>query len=234
MGNKKNGSNNNNDDDDTGMMKPRHHRLGLGAAPRPVSLSSKDGGTMTKPGGRHRALRSHEVERAEREKKDEEEFHRRAAERARLDKQRTVQVGSVVRVRDIDGGGGTNRKRAIMVKTSGVPGLNQVLIKYEGTTEDISVRKSDVVLVEQAELDDKPFVEAAAPNIDGRRTGAGRDNSEEEKKESSGGGDRSGRGRRDDSDDDRRRSSRSAERYSDKHRKRDRYDHRDRRDRYRD
>ena len=236
-GNKKNG-NNNNDDDDAGMMKPRHHRLGLGAAPRPVSLSNnlsnKDGGTTTKPGGRHRALRPHEVERAERERKDEEEFHRRAAERARLDKQRTVQVGSVVRMWDFDGGGGKSRKRAIMVKTSGVPGLNQVLIRYEGTTEDVSVRKSDVILVEQAELDDNPFVEAPASSSSKIERKASREKSEEEKKESGSGADRSRNGRRDDDDGQRRRSSRSADRYSDRDRKRDRYNDRDRRDRYRD
>ena len=226
-GNRKNG--NGNDDGGAGRMKPRHHRLGLGAAPRPVSLSNKDGtnATATKPGGRHRALRPHEVERAEQERRDEEEFRRRAAERARLDKQRTVQVGSIVRVRE------NGTKRAIMVKTSGVPGLNQVLIRWEGTTEDVSVRKSDVVLLEQAEIDDNPFKEAAASTSSGAERKANRrDGSEEEKKESSSGVDQSGRRRRD--DDDRRRSSRSAEKCSDRDRKRDRYDDRNRRDRYRD
>ena len=186
------------DDDVADSMKPRHHRLGLGAAPRPVSMSAKVG--TTKPGGgRHRALRPHEVERAEREEREEEEWRRRAEERVKLNKQRTAQVGSVVRIRVSDtdaaakGDGGdedttktvdgdvVSRRRAILVKTAGVPGLNQVLIRYENTAEDVSVRKSDVVLIGQDELDEKPFVEMKRP----AKTKKSSAESGEEKKEAS-------------------------------------------------
>ena len=208
------------EEDGGGMMRPRHHRLGLGAAPRPVAVSANGN---SKPGGRHRALRPHEIERAERERKDEEEFRRQAAERERLDRQRTVQDGSVVRVRR-GKNEAVSERRAIMVKTSGVPGLNQVLVRWEGVTEELeSVRKSDVVLVEQKELDEKPYKEKM-PFFGKAKNKANKDDagkkrlaaSEEETKESSGGD----RGR--DRDRDRKR-----ERYNDdrgRDRGRDRYD----------
>ena len=233
------------EEDAGGMMRPRHHRLGLGAAPRPVAVSANGN---SKPGGRHRALRPHEIERAERERKDEEEFRRQAAELERLDRQRTVQDGSVVRVRRSQASGGNNeavvsKRRAILVKTSGVPGLNQVLVRWEGGAmgEEESVRKSDVVLVEQKELDENPFQEETVPSnskANGKKSLAA---SEEEKKESSGGDlgrDRDRERKRDRYDDERGRD-RNRDRYDDSRRDRkksrssrdDDWDRRRRRDR---
>ena len=242
-----NGKKNGDENDDGGMMRPRHHRLGLGAAPRPVAVSTNGN---SKPGGRHRALRPHEIERAERERKDEEEFRRRAAERERLDRQRTVQDGSVVRVRR-GKNEAVSERRAIMVKTSGVPGLNQVLVRWEGVTEELeSVRKSDVLLVEQKELDEKPYMEKM-PFFGKAKNKANNDDagkkslaaSEEETKESSGGdrgrdrdrdrkrdrynddqGRDRGRGRYDDSRRDRKKSRSSRDDDRDRSRRCDRDD----------
>ena len=50
-------------------------------------------------------------------------------------------------------------KRAKMIKIAGVPGLNRVLIRYEGKRSDVSVKKSDVILVKKSDLEKRPFHE---------------------------------------------------------------------------
>ena len=145
-----------------------------------MAARARAGGGQGEGGKRHRARRPHELEREERERREEEEFRRRGEEARRLDRQRTVQVGSIVTVADREGGGtnggqkkreedarwrdGPGRRRAVVVKTGGVPGLNRILIRYEGTTDETSVRKGDVVLVGQAELDEAPFSFATSPH----------------------------------------------------------------------
>ena len=125
------------------LTMPRPHRLGLGATPKlPEKVSS---GKMKRPD---------QVQRDARLAQQQQEYVARRQKQVRLDKQQTLQEGSIVVVRD-----GERRSRARMVQMMGVPGLNRVLIQYEGETTKTSVKKGDVVLVTREELNDRPFRE---------------------------------------------------------------------------
>lgn len=132
-------------------IKARPHRLGLGATPLP--LPSTTASNSSRGGIHRRARRPDEVKRDEERQKQQEEAERIAAEKKQLDVQVTLQPGSVVHVRD-------ENKRAKVVKTAGVPGLNRILIQFEGSDKDVSVAKNSVKLCSWEELDVRPFQEA--------------------------------------------------------------------------
>ena len=144
-GSNKNDKDGKNSKDKTPSMRP--HRLGLGATPRllePPSSSSS---------GRPRTM--NQVKRDERLAAQQKEFEAMRQKQVAQDKQRTVQVGSIIWV--------GQERRAVMVKTAGVPGLNRVLVRFEGDTDSTSVRKGDVSLVSREDLDAKPFREEEPP-----------------------------------------------------------------------
>ena len=132
-------------------IKARPHRLGLGATPLPLPSATTSNSSR---GGIHRrARRPDEVKRDEERQKQQEEAERIAAEKKQLDVQVTLQPGSVVHLRDAN-------KRAKVVKTAGVPGLNRILVYFEGSDKDVSVAKNSVQLCSWEELDVRPFQEA--------------------------------------------------------------------------
>ena len=139
---------------------PRPHRLGLGATPLPPSIKNGSNGGVGGNGARHRARKGgsmKDIAHVEKQEEEERKWKRLLEEKRNNDIQLTLNVGSVVRIRLEDGNVGN--KRGKMVKIAGVPGLNRVLVQCEGDVEDISVKKGDVVLVEKAELEAKPFEE---------------------------------------------------------------------------
>ncbi|EED89065.1 predicted protein [Thalassiosira pseudonana CCMP1335] len=145
---------------DEEVIKPRPHRLGLGATPLPPPTSTNNGGSSS--GGIHRrARRPEEVKREEERVRAQEEIERKAAEKIKLDVQVTLQNGSVVWVRkesdDVGRSGRGRAQRAVVAKAAGVPGLNRLLVKMEGSTEDVSVTKGSVTLCSWDELKENPF-----------------------------------------------------------------------------
>ena len=135
---------------------PRPHRLGLGATPLPPSMGNGHGGV----GKRHRARKGGSMADIAHVKKQEEQeklWKQQMEDKERNDIQLTLNVGSVVRTRLENGKLGSRRGK--LVKTAGVPGLNRVLVRFEGDAEDASVKKGDVVLVDKAELEKEPFQE---------------------------------------------------------------------------
>ena len=148
----KGGDNNDKGNKKEETIKARPHRLGLGAAPLPLPSASSSG--SSKGGIHRRARRPDEVKRDEERQKQQEEAERRAAEKKRLDVQCTLQPGSVVYVRDDND---DSSKRAKVIKTAGVPGLNRILIQMEESTQDISVAKNSVKLCSWDELGRMPF-----------------------------------------------------------------------------
>ena len=139
---------------------PRPHRLGLGATPLPPSIKNGSNGGVGGNGARHRARKGgsmKDIAHVEKQEEEERKWKRLLEEKRNNDIQLTLNVGSVVRIRLEDGNVGN--KRGKMVKIAGVPGLNRVLVQFEGDVEDTSVKKGDVVLVEKAELEAKPFEE---------------------------------------------------------------------------
>jgi len=128
------------EDGDDSAPKRRHHRLGLGALPRPVR-------TGTTTNGRKRIRRVGDTRHLE-------ELENQKLWKARLEaaalRQRTVSVGSVVRIK-------SNGRRAVMKQTGGVPGLNLVLVAFEEEEGDHKVKRGDVELVTSEELERNPF-----------------------------------------------------------------------------
>jgi hypothetical protein len=117
--------------------------------PPPSTISGSSKGGIYR-----RARRPDEVKRDEEREKQKEDAERIAAEKKRLDVQVTLQPGSVVHIRD---GNYNESKRAKVVKTAGVPGLNRILIQFEGSTENVSVAKNCVKLFSWEELERSPF-----------------------------------------------------------------------------
>ncbi len=87
----------------------------------------------------------------------QEEADRRAEKKKRLDVQIVLQKGSAVRVIAGEGSGGGKSngvgrddrdggRRALVVRTAGVPGLNRILVQMEGSSEAVSVAKHTVAL----------------------------------------------------------------------------------------
>jgi G patch domain/KOW motif-containing protein len=173
MGWKGSDDNNNNKSDDT-MGMPRPHRLGLGATPK-----------LPEPTAPGKMRRPDQVKRDERLKQQQQEYEARRQKQVRLDKQQTLQVGSIVFITD-------TKKRARMVQMMGVPGLNRVLVQYEGETSNTSVKKGDVVLVDREELSDRPFREAKEERMSSREPVKKEENGDRKraKREEDGGRDR--------------------------------------------
>ena len=121
---------------------PRPQRLGLGAVPKmEEELPSV---------GRKRSLRPDQLKQRERLEEQRKEF---AAERERqfaLDKQRTMQDGSLISLRSGD--------RAKIIKLVGVPGLNMVKVWKENEGEASIVKRGEIEgLLSREELETRPY-----------------------------------------------------------------------------
>ena len=152
---------------DDEIVKPRPHRLGLGAKPLPLpSTSTTSSSKARSSGGIHRrARRPEDVKRDEERLRQQEEAEKILEEKKKLDVQYTLQNGSIVAVREdiiadtLNGGDKQNSgtRRALILQTAGVPGLNRILIQLEGEQKGISVTKNSVSLCSWEELEKHPF-----------------------------------------------------------------------------
>jgi hypothetical protein len=153
---------------------PRPSRLGLGATPK----------LMDAPTHSRRPRRQDQVQREERLKQQAEEYRQQQQAQLAMDKQQTLQIGSVVYL-------ASENRRAIMRQLQGVPGLNMISVQFEGEDTPSKVKKGEIRLVERSQLQEQPFKEPA----------------ESRKESNDGNGKRSNRSR--DLDDDLKRSNRS-------------------------
>jgi G patch domain/KOW motif-containing protein len=166
---------------------PRPSRLGLGATPK---LLAADDDAPATHGLRRRPRRHDQVQREEKLKRQQEEFQKEREKQVAMDKQQTLQIGSIVSVSD------ARPRRAQIVKLNGVPGLNMILVQYENETDFTKVKKGSVALVERNELHERPFREALAveaPKVEksdnwrdtSQRDDTGRDNDRDSKRDKS-------------------------------------------------
>ncbi|KAL3756389.1 hypothetical protein ACHAWU_003462 [Discostella pseudostelligera] len=162
------------DDETQTTIKPRPHRLGLGATPL-LSLPTTSSGERGSSSGRstngtgglihRRARRPDEVKRDEDRRRQQEEAEKREEEKKRLDVQHTLQKGSIVHVINQDGdatsgqvrGSNSYQGRALVIRTAGVPGLNRILIQMEGSSVETPVTKHSVLLCSWKELEVNPY-----------------------------------------------------------------------------
>jgi hypothetical protein len=134
-------TNNNNNND---PRRRRPHRLGLGATPMlPPTHGNKKLRTAT------------QVDRDEKLAQQQKELEMQQKQRILLDKQWTLQIGSLVYVQQQQQQ--QQIKRASMIQLMGVPGLNRVLVQLEGDNVATSVRKGDVSLIPRSDLETRPF-----------------------------------------------------------------------------
>ena len=126
------------------LQSARPARLGLGAKARPPS-----------PPPSHKSIKR--PGQTDKKAIENEAWAQEAA--AKLASQR-LEVGVVVWLREarffVKNGTLT---RARVTKVVGVPGLNAIEVKIEGTGESATVKRTDVILVEMSELEIKPFAE---------------------------------------------------------------------------
>jgi hypothetical protein len=148
-----NGKNKKNNDPTT---MPRPSRLGLGATPK-MNAS----GDAPDTHARRRPRRQDQVQREERLRRQQEDMERERQKQFAMDKQRVLQIGSIVFVVVSDNAETRKRqrRRAVIKKLTGVPGLNMILIKYEGEATTTKVKKGNIELVERSDLEEKPFQE---------------------------------------------------------------------------
>ena len=125
--------------DDDEIM-PRPHRLGLGAIPKMEDMPLQPG----------RMRRPDQVkQRARLEEQQKEYIAERERQRA-LDKQRTLQNGSLVTLR--------NGTRAKIIQLVGVPGLNMVKVWIENDHEASIVKRGEIAgLLTRDELEHRPY-----------------------------------------------------------------------------
>lgn len=117
---------------------PRPHRLGLGATPK-----------FNEP-THSRSRRPDQLKVAEARKKQQEEFEKNREQQLVRDRQRTMQNGSLVRVR--------SGQRAEILQLVGVPGLNMVKIQLEEQSDPSIVKRGDIEgLLLRNELEATPF-----------------------------------------------------------------------------
>jgi G patch domain/KOW motif-containing protein len=150
--NDRNGKNKKNNDPTT---MPRPSRLGLGATPK-MNAS----GDAPDTHARRRPRRQDQVQREEKLRRQQEDMERDRQKQFAMDKQRVLQIGSIVFVVVTDNAETRKRqRRAAIKKLTGVPGLNMILIKYEGEATTTKVKKGNIELVERSDLEKKPFQE---------------------------------------------------------------------------
>lgn len=156
---------------------PRPSRLGLGATPK--ILASADG-DLPATHSRRRPRRQDQVQREERLKRQQEEFERNRQRQIALDKQQTLQDGSLVWVdedHDFSNNNNNNNikhakgRRAIVRKLQGVPGLNMILVQFEGDSSSSKIKKGSISLIDRKDLHDDPFDEPVVPDDSRRRRG---------------------------------------------------------------
>jgi len=153
---------------DNNMALPRPSRLGLGATPKAFMSSSGDAVPKT----HSRMKRQDQVQREEQLKQQQQEYEQRRIQQIKLDKQRTIQEGSIVLVSISSSSSvkDSSSRRAIIRKWQGVPGLNMCLIQFEQEEEHpdddnrkhqdpVKVRKGDVQLIDREDLHSRPFLE---------------------------------------------------------------------------
>ena len=188
---------------------PRPSRLGLGATPK----------LLDAPTHGRKPRRQDQVKRDEQLKQQQEEFEKARAQQIKLDKQRTTQDGSIVRVQ-------SSTRRAIIRKWQGVPGLNMTLVQFEGEEEPVKVKKGDIRLLERQELQQDPFREPAYDQVDKveyvdktRHNSKDRDRRRDEDRSRH--SDDNGKGKKRDYEDRRRRSDDERSNSDDRHRGKD-------------
>jgi type II secretory pathway pseudopilin PulG len=243
-----NGNNNNNNDNNRNKKNqasdvttmPRPSRLGLGATPKIMGS-----GDLPDTHSRRRPRRHDQVQREERLKQQQEEMEKERQRQVSLDKQRVLQVGSIVYALQKEG----RRKRAVLKKLTGVPGLNMILVHCEGDSRPIKIKKGSIELVPRTDLNERPYRHAAeedeeAPprkssrssekdNTTTRRTTKAADDRNHRDSERRDRGDRRSTDRERDTIDDDRRRDRDRDRdrqHSDRDRDRDRDRHKRKRD----
>jgi G patch domain/KOW motif-containing protein len=134
---------------------PRPSRLGLGATPK-----KNASGDAPDTHARRRPRRQDQVQREEQLRKQQEDMERDRQKQFAMDKQRVLQIGSIVFVVVTDNAETRKRpRRAVLKKLTGVPGLNMILIKYEGEATTTKVKKGNIELVERSDLEEKTFQE---------------------------------------------------------------------------
>lgn len=154
---------------------PRPSRLGLGATPKIMAEAGND--TLHATHSRYnkrRPLRQDELQKQERLKRQQEEFERNRQRQIALDKQQTLQIGSIVWIRPDDsddndddghrvGTGRGIRRRAMIRKLQGVPGLNMIMVQFDGESSPSKVKKGRLDgFVDRKDLHDDPFHDLAS------------------------------------------------------------------------
>ena len=118
----------------------RPHRLGLGATPKVLVADAIPGKIRT----------ADQVKRDEKLQKQHDGFSKQRQERMAQDKQKTLQIGSLVYC---------HGRRAKLLQLQGVPGLSRVLLQFEREVAKTSVKKGEITLIPRPELDERPFQE---------------------------------------------------------------------------
>ncbi|CAM9910351.1 unnamed protein product [Ectocarpus sp. 6 AP-2014] len=132
-------------------IEPRHHRLGLGAQPKPPEEMKRP--RKKKPGEKPRSSDAERLKIWEKKVQEERLRASRPSAAAQL------AVMDVVELSEGGGEGGRRRPRAMVLKTQGVPGLNKISVRMEDTGEKVLVDKSTATRVSEDELARRPFSE---------------------------------------------------------------------------
>ena len=136
-----------------GEAMPRPHRLGLGAIPK---ANLPDDTTMPSVLSGRRGKKPRKLSVAQLQQ--QEEFDKKRELQKKQDKQRTLQVGSIVYVNNNNNSSST-QQRAKVIQLQGVPGLNMVSVQLEHDAEPSAIKRGQLgELVPRTELEQRSFV----------------------------------------------------------------------------
>jgi G patch domain and KOW motifs-containing protein len=145
---------------------PRPSRLGLGATPKMLPQQIMEDIPATHGGSKQRRPRRHDqVQREEQLKRQYDQLQQQRKKILSMDKQQTMQIGSIVQVHKDDHDDDNNNagRRAKIYQLQGVPGLNMIQVVYEKEFQPTKVKKGSVTLIDRGTLLEKPFQEGIAP-----------------------------------------------------------------------
>ena len=136
---------------------PRPHRLGLGAIPK--AEMADDNNMPSVLSGRKNKKKKLTVAQLQ----QQEEYERKRELLKKQDKQRTLQVGSIVYLTGGEERGKNNSQqqehRAKAIQLQGVPGLNMVSVQMEHAEAPCAIKRGRLgELVPRSELEKTPFV----------------------------------------------------------------------------
>ena len=161
---------------DSLMTQSRPQRLGLGATPKILTssinlkkqtASKRHFANSTGPPVPETDQLTSVKAQAEEEAKQEGKHKLQVAESQ--ERQRKLSIGSIVRIPQENEP--RRQRRAVVLQTTGVPGLNRIRLQYEADIDEVVLPKEDLELIPYSVLEREPFIYGSKVKVTNANSG---------------------------------------------------------------